>query len=47
MLSGVENVTVPGTLFDAAGTGTATVWAVGYRPQPSRPATLAMRTTNG
>lgn len=37
-----ESVTVPGSLVDGAGTGTATVWAVGYSSQ-----TLAMRTTNG
>lgn len=42
-----ESVTVPGGLFDAAGTGTATVWAVGYRPGLFDPDTLAMRTTNG
>ena len=38
-----ETTTVPGSLVDGAGTGTSTVWAVGYTSQQ----TLAMRTTNG
>lgn len=39
-----ESVTVPGSLADGAGTGTSTVWAVGFGSQQT---TLAMRTTNG
>jgi hypothetical protein len=38
-----ESATVPGSLADGAGTGTSTVWAVGYGSQQA----LAMRTTNG
>jgi hypothetical protein len=38
-----ESATVPGSLVDGIGTGTSTVWAVGYTSQQ----TLAMRTTNG
>ncbi|HEX6685794.1 MAG TPA: hypothetical protein VF062_23665 [Candidatus Limnocylindrales bacterium] len=44
-----ESATVPGVLGDAAATGTATVWAVGYRYDPNlaQLRTLSMRTTNG
>jgi len=44
-----ETASVPGVLIDAAATGTATVWSVGYRYDSTlaQLRTLSMRTING
>jgi hypothetical protein len=44
-----ESAGVPGTLIDAAATGTSTVWAIGYRYDPNLATlrTFSMRTNNG